>query len=162
MTSTRRLFLSLPLFLLAVSLSGCSGGKTPAKVSGKITYKNDPVTAGTITFHQKDGGIFTYAIQADGTYSGSDMPAEEMVVTIETESVNPDAKRPGAGKMPGSGGRDPMGDYNAKMKERGAVQEPTKPAGKYVKIPAKYNDEKQSGLKLTLTKGKTEKNWDLD
>jgi hypothetical protein len=154
MTPTGRLLLLLSLFLVVVS--GCNTSATPARVSGAITYKGEPVPAGSITFQADQGGVFTYAISADGMYTGTDLPAGDMIVTIETESVNPQAAagRPKA-TMPGAGGKKEganPNDYMEKMKAMGKM--PDSPAvGKYVKIPAKYADKAKSGLKVTLKAG---------
>jgi hypothetical protein len=158
MTSTGRCVLSLPLFVALVS--GCSTSPTPAKVSGRVTYKGEMVPAGSVTFHIPEGGIYTYSLR-DGTFSGTDLPAGEMVVTVETESANPE----GRPKEEYKGGKDKASgdpsDYMKKMQEMGRM--PTGPTndGPYVKIPPKYADKDTSPLKVNLTVGKNEFTFDL-
>ncbi len=155
-----RLFLVLPLFLALVP--GCSkNSATPCSVNGKITYKGEIVPAGSITFHVAEGGIFTYSLK-DGAYSGTDLPAAEMVVTIETESANPKGRPNATYGGQGREGASPDA-YAAKMREMGKVPEGAAPAnaGGYVKIPDKYSSKDKTPLKVTLTKGKNEKNFDL-
>ena len=53
---TRTRLLPLAFLLPAVALLGCSGDKlAPAKVSGNITYNGQPLKAGTLQFHTKEG-----------------------------------------------------------------------------------------------------------
>jgi hypothetical protein len=161
MATAGRPFLLLPLFL--VLALGCNKSATPAGVSGKVTYKGQPVPAGSITFHLPAGGIFKYPIR-DGAYSGSDLPAGEMAVTIETESQNTnDPTKPkrtyGQGKDSAGGGAP---DYAAKMKEAGRIPAgAVTTGGEYVKIPEKYATKEKSPLKVTLTNGKNVNDFDL-
>ena len=57
--------------LLIGSSPGC-GGKSQfpetLPVSGKVTYKGQPVTKGTVTFQSDTGQPATGEIQPDGTY----------------------------------------------------------------------------------------------
>jgi hypothetical protein len=144
--------------LILVIAVGCSTSKTPSRVSGKVTYKGEPVGAGTVTFHTKDGGIFYYPLQPDGSYSGADLTTGEMIVTVDTEAANP--KRSGT-VYGGKGKEGGPSDYMKKMKERGAVPEGPIIDGKYVKIPDKYMTKEKSPLKVNLTKGQNENNFDL-
>jgi hypothetical protein len=146
MSRPRFLVLILPLSLVLVA--GCGSNKSaPAKVSGKITYQNAPVTGGTIVFHGADGGIYSCGILADGTYEGTDLPAGDLKVTIETESINPNRKMPAYGGKAGTQSPKPEGA--------------TTGGGTYVKIPPKYADKDQSGLTVTLAKGKQTKDFTL-
>jgi hypothetical protein len=158
MTTARR-FVSL-LLIVFLLLAGCHSG-TAAKVSGKITYKGEPVPSGSITFHNAQGGVFQYALRG-AAYSGSDMPVgEELAVTIETESANPDGKnKANYGQGEGKAGGDPN-DYMNKMKQMGKI--PTSPTndGPYVKIPEKYSSKETSGLKVTLGRGTNVHDFDL-
>jgi hypothetical protein len=164
MNSPRQVFLSLPLFFVVVF--GCGQSRTPSKVSGKVTYKGQTVSAGTISFHRQgkdQSGVYSYPLNSDGTYSGTDMPAEEMVVTVETESANPNQVKQTYAPPPMAGAGKAMGpdEYRKKMKEKGAPVEASGNSGPYVKIPKKYAEKETSPLKATLTKGKNEFNFDL-
>src|SRR5262249_40649891 len=110
MVRTVRLFLFVP-FLAAFVLVGCKSSSTPAKVSGKVTYNGTLVTGGTIQFIPVDGNdIYRSGIKEDGTYAVNDAAQGDMVVVVETESINPDP--PGRPKM----------DYGAPgQKETGAA-----------------------------------------
>ena len=79
----------------AMVLTGCkpSNPNAPAKVTGKVTYNGSAVTGGSVSFHYKDGGKVSAPIGSDGTYSAIDIPTGDAMVTVETESINPENKK---------------------------------------------------------------------
>jgi hypothetical protein len=98
--------------------------------------------------YPKSGGNFIpIALAPDGTYSATDLPIGDAVVTVETESINPEKK-----KMAYGGGRGGMSP---------APENAQKSAGTYVKIPAKYADSTKTTLTVTLARGKQVKDLDL-
>jgi hypothetical protein len=115
----------LPPFLPAILVLalGCTTTTTPCQVSGKVSYKDQPVTAGNISFHAQQadgtpGPQHTFPINPDGTYSGYDLPPGDMKVTIETESANKDRKMPVYGGRPGAGAaRRPKAPVRALQKK---------------------------------------------
>ncbi len=141
----------LLLLALLVLLAGCRSrpSETAADLSGRVTYKDAPVTAGLITFHRENGSIFTAPIQSDGTYSVFQAPVGEVVATIDTEQANPD--RP---KMTYGGNQGGKMGYTPEGVSAG-------PQGKYVKIPMKYTVKSMSPLKFTLKPGKQTENFTL-
>jgi hypothetical protein len=157
MVKHRKLLVLPSILFIAV---GCYHGKTPSKVSGKVTYKGAPVPAGTILFHApgaegNPGGIYFYPLNPDGSYSGTDLPDQEYIVTVDTEAANPKNKTDTSGYK-GRGGKQQGGDgdaYAKKMREMGKVSDGPQIQGEYVKIPDKYRDPKKSPLKVKLTKG---------
>jgi hypothetical protein len=155
MTLKGALVLALPLCLVVAIGCDKANPHAPASVSGKVTYKGEPVTGGTITFHPKtEGPSPTTTINADGTYTITDSPAGDFTVTVETESINPSKKAPqypGAGKAGGATTSSPM-----------PGSPPTAAAGKYVKIPQKYADPKTSTLTAKLGAGKQTVNFTLE
>jgi hypothetical protein len=113
-------------------------GKT-GSVTGKVTYKGQPLPGGTVVFHPAKGKPAAGTIQADGTYAIQGVPPGLVVVTIETESVK-------AGP-----------DKGPKLKPPAKDKEPTPGGGKaarYVAIPRLYGDVKTSPLRLTVQAGK--------
>ena len=136
----------LPLALLL--LAGCGGDPNKATgLAGKVTYNDNPVTGGTITFAPKEGGAFTRPIGADGTYTSPDMPPGTYTVTVETESLNPDKPKPPAYGPPGGAPQAPTAGGTMPTAAAGAS------AGKYMKIDPKYADPKTSGLSVTVKGG---------
>ncbi|HEY7326436.1 MAG TPA: hypothetical protein VH592_02270, partial [Gemmataceae bacterium] len=151
MTSLTRFFLIVPLFL-AIVVGCASKSQTPCSVSGKVTYKGQTVTGGTISFSRTQeelSGSYGFSIKRDGTYEGSSLPAEEYVVVIETESINPDrpAKTYQPRGMRTQGGKKiDANTYKQKMQEMGKMPGVKEEQGTYVKIPKQYGDKKTSPL----------------
>src|SRR5829696_1964631 len=118
----------LPLLpgLFLILVCGCSAKKSNRGVdlSGAVSYNGKPVTGGSMTLYVGDG-IYPVAISADGTYSATQIPEGEAIVTVDTEALNPNKPKYGDGRP--QGGMSPVPE--------GASQGPT---GKYVKLPAKY------------------------
>ncbi len=156
MNSKGRLLLVLPLVLVLVG--GCSHRGAHARLSGKVTYKGQPVTGGVITFLPQSGGAYTANLDANGTYSIADLPAGEVSVGIETESVKRQATVADYNK-----GHQPAPPPGANANSMGAAggAGSAAPATKYVKIPAKYSDPKTSGLSVSVTGGGQDKDFDL-
>lgn len=160
---------SLLFFMLSVMVVfGCGKrSQTPCSVAGKVTYKGQPVTGGTIAFirtlEDQHGG-YGFTINPDGTYVGSSMPAEEYVVIVETESINKNRPVPEyKPRVPMGGGKEKMDPnaYRKKMQEMGKMPGITEAQGTYVKIPSKYGEKKTSPLKIKLENGKNTYNPDL-
>jgi hypothetical protein len=153
-----RYFCLIPC-LVIVSAFGCGSRvnpQAPAYISGSVTYKGKPVTGGTVQFVTQEGVAVSGGIDADGTYAVSDVPMGELIVVVETESINPDHKAstgkdadrrtkmmgdrpppPGQGPGPGAkGGGGTAGEQ------------------KYIKIPDQYTKAKTSPLTFTAKAGR--------
>ncbi|MCI0641665.1 MAG: carboxypeptidase-like regulatory domain-containing protein [Gemmataceae bacterium] len=140
------------LFLVITGCSSDRNPNAPSSVSGRITYKGNPVPAGSVTFHSKEKGNYNAELGSDGTYQIIDLPADTMIVTVETESANPKKKAPEYG---GGKGAD---DY----KKRLAIEKPMKQTvQEYVKIPTKYSSPKTSPITITLDRGRQLKDFEL-
>ncbi len=76
--------------LLAGLASGCSESSS-ASVSGKVTFKGEPVVHGDVTFFQSSTGrVAQSSLDSEGNYSlnlsqGGDLPAGEFRVTVTPE-----------------------------------------------------------------------------
>jgi hypothetical protein len=142
----------LLLLVFVIGSSGCGTSKTnvPASVSGKVTYKGAPVTGGTVAFNTKDAGSYAAVIHSDGTYSSNQVPEGEFIVTIETESINPNMKKQVYGGK-AKGATSPVPEKQAEKKD----------AGLYVPIPPRYADKTKSGLTATLKSGNQTHNFEL-
>jgi hypothetical protein len=68
------------LALAVAAAVGCGGDKPKlVPVTGKVTYKNEPVTAGTITFHPDPANAYTKdspssLLQTDGSFTMRTFP----------------------------------------------------------------------------------------
>ena len=147
--SRSRLAVVLTLFAFAGLGCGSKNPDAPAIITGSVKYKGEVLKAGTVEFHAADG-VYRTRIGSDGTYVNRDVPVGAFVVTVETESLNPNKKKEVYG-----------GDLAKGMQQ----QQP--PAGSstgsefYVKIPNKYNHPKDSPLKANVVKGKQTIDFEL-
>jgi hypothetical protein len=145
-------------FLMLVLASGCGEDRTaPASLRGTVKYKGELVTAGTVTLYSENNGVYNLFIQPDGTYSGTDLPVGEMVVTI---SSPPPAHSPEeyAQRFPMAEGakqaRSPKGG------PEGDVSSASAPQG--ARVPPRYGRKEKPELTVTLTKGKNTHDFDLE
>ena len=115
-------------------------GPEMASVSGKVTYKGQPITQGTISFQpvDPDGRIATGTIGPDGSYS------------LQTEE-------PGDGAL--------LGQYRVGIAARGEEQVldyiPAKPVKPKSQIPLQYENPETSGLTATVKSGRNNFPFDL-
>jgi len=143
-------FVLLGLILCVSGLAGCSFGPKQGTVSGKITYKGEPLGNGTVVFIGADNNGGSSQIGPDGTYKISNMPVGAMKITVETKPVGPSTtgipgiRESDLGKMPNV---EPM--------------RPTKNTpNRYVKIPDRYKLPSESGLTYEVVPG--EQTHDID
>jgi hypothetical protein len=120
-----------------------------------------------------DAGPYSASIGADGTYTLADMPAGDMVVTVDTEGLNPKNQKSPEYKGQGGGTSGMYGKASGGSspppgaKGKGAQMSPapegaaTGQTGTYMKIPAKYADKDKTDLKVTIGSGKQTINLDL-
>ncbi len=128
--------------LILGTMAGCSESIDRPKtfpVSGKVTYKGQPVTRGTITFQPDQGQAAVAEIQSDGTYHLSTFgeadgaAAGHYRVYVISNTADPNL-------MPGSSpGWKPPKDL----------------------VPAKYGKAETSGLETTVSDGKKEYDFNL-
>lgn len=106
-----------------LALVGCSKGVKKVTVSGTVSYKGQPLSSGILKFVGSEGSYSAAVIQADGTYTITDVvPGEIQVGIMEAPQ--------GSGSSSGAGG----------------------PSGKPpVSLPEKYRNPESSGLKYTIT-----------
>src|SRR5438132_935181 len=97
--------LGLLLLLVLTLMAGCGQkSNTPAHVSGKVTYKGQPVPGGDLAFHSPDKGVAHTFLKSDGTYELAQVPTGTLKVTIDTEFLNPNQHK---GAYPGMQGKGP-------------------------------------------------------
>ena len=162
---TRRHLLCIPLFLMVVMIGlGCGSKKMASgKIYGKVTYNGAPVTGGDVAFHTDVGG-YSAGITPEGTYQIGEIPLSDAIVTVSTESLNPNVKKQTyQGQSSGPG---PKVGGVAGVKKGAETSSPIPDEGKsakgtYVKIPAKYADKTKSPLKFKVTGESQEINLEL-
>jgi hypothetical protein len=138
----------LAIGLFPLVAFGCdSGVGARARVKGKVTFSNRPVTAGTIGFFGPKNRTASTQILEDGTYDIADAPVGDVTITVETPGATnmmggrfgQPERPPGVGSMPAD-----KAPPNA-----GLITSPNK----IVPIPAKYSKVETSGLKFTVENG---------
>ena len=113
----------LPVLLLALSLTGCGGGKPEGTVSGKVLFKGNPVAGGTVNLLSA-AGVGGDATIKDGAYQvNGSLAVGDYVVYLSPPRPTP---QPPGSKPP------PLPPFD---------------------VPAKYQDVKTSGLKVTVKAG---------
>ncbi|HKB41551.1 MAG TPA: carboxypeptidase-like regulatory domain-containing protein [Gemmataceae bacterium] len=85
--------------LLAVTAVGCGFGK--GDISGKVTYKGEPLKGGTVAFVASEGPSFSGEINEDGTYTVFHVRSGTYKVCVDTEVLKPHPQ--GAGGASGYG-----------------------------------------------------------
>ena len=162
-----------PAFVVVLVLiaAGCSGDKK-TKITGKVTYKNEPLKGGSIYMFDNAGASYSCPIQNDGTYLVTDIMPGSYSVTVETESINPDNKGTSPTEVK-SGQNAGMVGKNAKMQGEYAKQMGLAGGGpgggpsredllkNYVKIPKKYATKETANLKVEVLSGITTKDIPL-
>ena len=138
--------LVLPALMLAFVIGCNKNDSRSCELTGKVTYKGQPITGGNMTLFIGDAG-YPVAISPDGKYSVNQLPEGEATATFDTEQLNPNKPVYGGKK---DGGMSPIPE--------GAGGGPK---GTYVAIPAKYKTKSKSDLKVAVKKGKQEHNFEL-
>jgi hypothetical protein len=131
-------------------------------VTGKVTYKGQPVPAGWVQFRPADPArnSVTVELKEDGTFA-ADLPAGDVTVTIDNREWEPRA----AGAIPSIPAGIPL-SAEARAQIAAAPKREADPkaggrGGKYVPLPEKYFDGATSGLKFTVKGGNQTENLEL-
>src|SRR6516225_7214382 len=111
--------------IVALMAGGC--GSRTGTVSGKVTYHGQPLTSGLVIFVAADGKVTQPAgIEVDGSYIAEKVPVGQQAICVETHPVS-------------------GGDGGGKKDQ---------PRPRYIPLPEKYKDAKQSGLTLDVKSGR--------
>ena len=131
------------LTVLCLTATGCG---SYGSVSGKVSYKGEPVGGGSVLFYSEGQATVRSDIGPDGAYKVEKVPPGLVKIAVETKSAQPTARPPG---MP-----TPPPEAMAKDASSSPLYNPkNQPKGKYVAIPEDYSDFSKSGLSLTVTGG---------
>jgi hypothetical protein len=126
--------LSAAGILLGVSLAlGCSGPKETGEISGKVTYRGEKLSGGTVGFIADDGReIKTAQITAEGAYKIAKVPVGQAAITVVT----------------------PPPDFEEQLgKDKSSLKPTAKPDAPVVSIPKKYSKPSSSGLTYQVKSG---------
>jgi hypothetical protein len=108
-----------------------------------------------MTFSGKDLGMYQVRLKSDGTYQAKELPVGDLIVTIETESINPNKETPTYGGGKGKGAEMSSPTPGSAKKDQASD------TGTYVKIPPKYKDTTTTDLKVTTANGSNTKDFEL-
>jgi hypothetical protein len=139
---------ALLVLLVPLGTSGCGGSGT---VSGKVLYNGKPLKGGNVTFVGKR--TVSSSIKDDGTYNCANVPAGEVTICVETDSLKPAGPQNKMHYKPPPGQQAPGGF------DLGDTADAAK---RYVAIPPKYKEPDTSPLKYTVRTGAQEKDISLD
>jgi hypothetical protein len=140
--------------LLLLTALGCGSGS--ATVSGRVTYKGEPLTAGDIIIYGANGKIDSGPISADGTYAIYKAPVGDVKIAVLTPKPLPPQRPPGPGVRKDQGERTRKRIFKEAVPPAPTVPPPVK----VVPIPDRYKEPDKSGLNFTLKPG--EQTIDLD
>ena len=126
---------------LLLCVSGCSSKGT---VSGKVTYKGNPVTSGSVSLIASDDIQYASDIGPDGSYSIPNVPGGPVRFFIN--SPNPNANMAFRNAPRDIRGENDLGGGGA-----APPVVPPPPAG-WVQLPDKYSDPEKSELTGNVSK----------
>jgi hypothetical protein len=146
-------FLAWPsrvIFVLALAplLVGCSSKGT---LSGKVFYKGNPLPGGTVTFEQQFGA-FNSAIKDDGSYQVTGLEPGPATITVSSPDP-PASPPPGKSSMEASVEKAKSRKVEIPPEVAKHLGDPDAARRRYMSIPSKYKDPKQSGLTYTVKGG---------
>ena len=129
---------ALLLWAVALAMTGCGGND--CTLIGNVTYKNRPVTVGSVIAVGADGIRQTGRIDADGRYSVDKLVAGPVKISVESPQPPDPAARPARPPRP-EGPAEAPPDYKPPDRT------------KWVQLPDKYTDPDQSGFGTTVKSG---------
>lgn len=139
-----RVWLGVLLLALGGMLSGC-GGSSTGTVSGKVTFKGQPLKGGNVSIIPKAGGVLKTTIGEDGSYSISKVPVGSAKAAVDTSSLRPIPQK----SLPGPYANAPKEALPSNLQSGG---DPSR----YTPIPEMYADPEKSGLTLDVKSGKND------
>jgi hypothetical protein len=145
----RRLRIAVLVFSIVLSAAGC--GSSSSSVSGKVSYKGQPLRGGTISFFGDKDWTASSHLSEEGAYSIANVPPGQVRIAVETKTARPPT--PPRGAMPKPPKDAPV--------PKGSMYDTEGQAKRYVPIPDQYADKDRSGLTYDVKPGKHEHNIEL-
>jgi hypothetical protein len=135
---TRSRTLSSALCVLFVA-AGCS--RSTGTVSGKVTFKGEPLSVGMVTFVPQEGPTQTCSIEPDGRYTLRKVPVGLCNISVVDGQLS-------------------RGLWNLQEKKRVDDNPASKTSPRGLRIPPRYSDPSQSGLTYVVQVG--DNSYDID
>jgi len=105
--------------LCTIAAPGCTEKLKTGKVKGKVTFKGQPVTEGSVTFlNLTEGGTAGADLKSDGTFDCGEVVAGEYVVVVNPPMVMVDTD---PGKTPPSPEEKNMPNIPRKFRAQGST-----------------------------------------
>jgi hypothetical protein len=141
MTAAKRATATVLLMAAACAIAGCNGSRNNI-LTGKVTFRGQPVSYGSVIVLCEDGTLHTGNIQPNGTYSVTDLPAGPVkLAVISPEPPDPQDQRPHP-LPPGAPGAPP-------------ADLPPIDRSRWFPLPEEYSDPRKSGKTATVSSGAT-------
>ena len=134
METWKRTCLAVGVVAFVLALIGGCGKPLTGEVSGKVTFRGEPVTAGTIAFVGADGRVTSGMIEG-GSYHLVKVPLGSMRITVFAAPAS-------------------LPIVPLEMIKNGTASPPRPPQKKPAPIPKRYQDAQQSNLAYTVVPGK--------
>jgi hypothetical protein len=149
----RRCFRSASLlgfFVLGGLASGCGAGQ--GTLSGQVLFNGKPLPGGWVTFRPADSSknSVTALIDVNGHYEAT-LPAGAVKIAVDNREWEPAA----AGKTVLPPGVKLPAAPQSTAEAPAVAGASSKPAGRYIPIPARFYDAEESGLTFTVAPGRS-------
>jgi hypothetical protein len=128
------------LAALLIAVTGCGG---TAKMSGKVSYKGQPVLSGTVTALNEDGTAASGVIQPDGSYTVVGVKRGRVKIGV----VSPDPARARSILKK---------DENKDAKDKDHRGHTTPGTGGWFPLPPELGDPDKSGIVVEVTSSRTQ------
>ena len=145
------------LLLLA---AGCSSN---GSVSGKVFYKDKPLTGGLVQFSHPQLGIVSSSIGADGSYQFAKIPPGEVKISVMAPAQEKGRALPKDLNLEKAKAGQPGVSNADMMRKMGFRPAPSAASADLSRsFPKKYADPLKSGLTYTVTTGSQTYDIQLD
>ena len=123
----------MSVWFLPLLIVGCGTGINTVNVTGTVKYKDQPLTGGRLKiYNAKNEQVSGASITKDGSFTATDVPKEQVKVTVETDDSG-------------------MANMATKAPPGTPVIPSPAPAGKAVPVPTKYQKVATTDLSFTIS-----------
>jgi hypothetical protein len=137
----------ITLAVVSLLVVGCGGGSRKGTISGKLTYKGQPLNGAALFLHPDGGGeALLIPVTQEGMFQTSDVPPGEYTVVVEGTPGNPGPPTQGMSKEKAA---------EAKEKFKDMTTPPT------IAFPNRYKSVTTSNKKVTVVAGEQKLDIDL-
>jgi hypothetical protein len=148
-----RLILFVGFFGAGAFLAGC--GSPTGNVNGKVTYKGAALNSGMVMFTGPSGKVFHSPIDSNGGYAIKQVEVGSAKIAVSVPYVAPSGSGPfgGAGGPPKKTTFGPPKGAEIPPEAQSKIFAPPGPTKSGPKVPEKYADAENSGLRFDVKAG---------